>query len=107
MAYREFADPEGRQWKVWDVYPTMAERRSRAEGPPRGVGERRHRVEQRARIQPQMAAGWLTFESRDGERRRLAPIPTIAGGWSIATDDQLGEWCSSAAPAPSSRRLIE
>lgn len=107
MAYREFVDPESRHWKVWDVYPSLAERRSRAAGPPAGVRERRRRVEQRLRVHPHMAGGWLTFEARDGERRRLAPIPRVAGGWSIVSDEQLRTWCSSAAPAPSSRRLIE
>jgi hypothetical protein len=107
MAYREFTDDRGRYWRVWDVYPTLAERRLRSAGAPPGGRERRRSTERRLNIHPNMANGWLTFESRDGERRRLAPIPQIAGGWFAATDDELNAWCAAAAPAPPARRLIE
>ena len=106
MAYREFTDDRGRGWKVWDVYPTLAERRLRAAGPP-GGRERRRLSERRLNVHPDMAHGWLTFESRDGERRRLAPIPKVEGGWSAASESELKAWCAAAAPAPSPRRLIE
>jgi hypothetical protein len=107
MAYREFTDDRGREWKVWDVYPTLAERRLRTVGPPSGQRERRRLAQHRPRVQLNMEQGWLTFEARDGERRRLAPIPAYRDGWSTAPDEQLRGWCAAAAPAPAGRRLIE
>jgi hypothetical protein len=107
MALREFTDSGGRRWRVWDVYPTLAERRERNAGPPRGARERRRHVQPRPAIAPSLARGWLVFEASDGERRRLAPIPDDASAWSSATDDMLRTWCGLATPAPSARRLIE
>jgi hypothetical protein len=54
-----------------------------------------------------MSHGWLAFESEDGERRRLGPIPVTASAWDAASDDELREWCATARPAASARRLIE
>ena len=107
MAYREFTDDRGREWKVWDVYPTLAERRLRAAGPPRGLRERRRRAAGRPPVRADMSNGWLTFESCDGERRRLAPIPDRAEGWFSASDQELMSWCATAEVAPPARRLIE
>jgi hypothetical protein len=47
-----------------------------------------------------MGKGWLIFEAADGERRRLAPIPEMRGGWAKVTLDQLRAWCAMANPAP-------
>jgi hypothetical protein len=48
---------------------------------------------------PEFAAGWLLFTC-EGERRRLAPLPS---GWREAPEEQLRRWCAAAAPArPSS-----
>ena len=105
MATREFHDERGRLWTVWDVYPTLTERRRRDAGPPAST-ERRRCVEPRVPIRPSMALGWLAFESRDGERRRLAPIP-VAPRWNMATEHELRAWLALAEPAPPSRRLIE
>jgi len=69
MAYRDFADSAGVQWKVWDTYPHSA-----------------------ANVRPAYSAGWLSFES-DVERRRLQPVPP---GWAEATDDELWEWLARA-----------
>jgi hypothetical protein len=107
MALREFDDEGGRHWTVWDVYPTLAERRQRNAGPPPGVRERRRYVEQRVTLRRDMAAGWLAFESRDGERRRLLPTPQTRDGWHTASLAQLRAWCAAAVPAPPVRRLIE
>ena len=104
MAFREFTDEGGRKWTVWDVFPTLAERRERDAGPPPGVRERRRYVESRTRISARMAHGWLAFEAADGERRRLAPIPN---GWAQGSTEQLRAWCTSAEAAPPARRLIE
>lgn len=92
---------------VWDVYPTLAERRLRNAGPPPGVRERRHQAEWRPHLQPDMARGWLAFEADNGERRRLAPIPETPHGWNSVSEGELRNWCSLAAPAPRVRRLIE
>jgi len=107
MAFREFTDESGRMWTVWDVHPALVERRQRNTGPPPGVRERRHQDRRRAIISSAMAEGWLAFESRDGEHRRLAPIPENPGGWRTATEEQLRSWCVLARPARRTRRLIE
>src|SRR2546430_1646766 len=105
MALREFDDERGRHWKVWDVYPTLAERRQRNAGPPPGTRDRRRDVEQRVPMRKAMAAGWLAFEARDGERRRLSPIPKTGEGWQAASVAELRAWCEKAEPAPPARRL--
>jgi hypothetical protein len=107
MAYLEFTDERGRQWRVWDVYPAIAERRVRNAGPPPGVQERRRFVEPRTRLSSRMAGGWLAFEALDGERRRLTPIPNPPNGWAQSSIDQLRAWCAAAEPAPPARRLVE
>jgi hypothetical protein len=107
MPLREFTDERGRQWTVWDVHPTLAERRRWNAGPPPGVRERRRFVESRLHIRPSMSRGWLAFEAHDGERRRLAPIPDMASGWFEASEKELRAWCAMAQPAPPVRRLIE
>jgi len=107
MAIREFTDSRGRYWVVWEVHPTLAERRRRNAGPPPGVRERRRFVENRPRISPRMEGGWLAFEASDGERRRLAPVPDTPSDWERASEDQLRTWCALAEPAPPARRLIE
>lgn len=104
MAHREFRDGSGRAWTVWDVYPSLVERRRRSLGPPPGMLERRHRVRPRVIIASDLAEGWLAFESSDGEHRRLAPVPS---GWAGASEDRLGAWCTMAKRSPRSRRLIE
>jgi len=107
MALVEFSDQRGRRWRVWDVYPTLVERRRQNAGPPPGLRERRRLVEARLGIRNRMSSGWLTFEAHNGERRRLAPIPDVPGGWDLAPDHQLEAWLESAEPAPPTRRLIE
>jgi hypothetical protein len=104
MALREFTDEGGREWTVWDVHPSLADRRKRNAGPSPGTRERRRYAEPRVHLRPSMSNGWLAFESRDGERRRLAPIPD---GWQAASIPQLWAWCATASPAPPARRLIE
>jgi hypothetical protein len=107
MASREFRDEHGRLWTVWDVHPSLAERRHVQAGPPPGLRERRRHVERRVHVGRDMRRGWLAFESTDGERRRLVPIPELPDGWAAATIDQLRAWCGMANPAPPPRRLIE
>jgi hypothetical protein len=107
VAYREFTDERGRVWTVWDVYPTLAERRVRDAGPPPGVKERRRFAQARTRISARLSRGWLAFEARDGERRRLAPIPDASSGLAGAPVNELRTWCAQAEPAPPARRFIE
>jgi hypothetical protein len=107
MALREFIDESGRLWTVWDVRPELVERRLRNAGPPVGMRERRIHARRRALIPSGMAQGWLAFESDDGDRRRLAPIPNVPRAWSEASDRELRVWCAMAQPMPRSRRLIE
>lgn len=105
MALRDFTDESGRSWTVWDVHPVLLERRHRNAGPPAGFRERRLHLRRRAIIPPELAEGWLAFESRDGDRRRFAPIPEMPRGWSEASDDELRAWCKTAQAVPASRRL--
>lgn len=60
MAFRTFRDPEGRDWQVWDVVPSLE-----AE-----FGTRSAKF-----LSPEMAEGWLCFEAGD-LKRRLSPCPT-------------------------------
>ena len=90
MASREFTDAQGRQWTVWDVHPTLTEANRRKVA----LGEK-------------MADGWLAFESRDGERRRLAPIPESPAGWQYSSDAQLCSLLANADRVSTARRIAE
>ena len=79
MAYREFTDSAGTAWRAWDTLPLAASALRK--------------------VQPALAAGWLTFESSLG-KRRLAPIPL---GWERASVEQLESWCRAASAVPRSR----
>lgn len=70
MAHRIFYR-QGQRWEVWEV---------------------RRRQEHRS-VDPELAEGWLTFESA-AEKRRLAPIPE---GWEELDDETLVRLCDSAA----------
>ncbi|HET9634855.1 MAG TPA: hypothetical protein VFP26_02910 [Gemmatimonadaceae bacterium] len=56
--HRAFVDPDGIKWQVWEIKPEVADRLGGA-----------------ARVHPDLAEGWLCFESANGEKRRLAPVP--------------------------------
>ena len=107
MAYKIFEGQNGAKWEVWLVIPTDAERR-RGErrvahrpaaliysGPERRVGpDRRTRPSGgRTVVSPDFESGWLCFESDQGEKWRLAPVPE---GWEVAEDDELWAWCKTA-----------
>ena len=77
MALREFTDPSGREWRVWDVTEQNMHPRTRGEDWMRDFLD-----------------GWLTFESVDGQAKcRLHPIPP---NWETADDAQLVEWLHDA-----------
>ena len=107
MPIREFDDERGRRWLVWDVYPTLIERRLRNAGPPLGVPERRQRDGPRGKVAARLQAGWLAFEAEDGERRRLSPVPGAPSEWAATSEEQLRAWCAVAEPTPRARRLVE
>ena len=78
MALREFTDPAGRQWRVWDVTADAIHPATRSEDYMRDYLD-----------------GWLAFESIDGQVKcRLTPIPA---GWSSASIDRLVYWLHNAA----------
>ena len=63
MASRNFTDPNGMIWQVWNTVPISG-----------------------AVINPGFDKGWLTFESDTGALRRLAPVPA---GWQDLTEERL------------------
>jgi len=107
VAYKIFEGPNGVKWEVWLVVPTEAERRRgerrvahgsaalRYSGPERRAGpDRRTRVSSaRTVLSPDFESGWLCFESAQGEKRRLVPVP---GGWDSAANEELWSWCEAA-----------
>ncbi len=110
--HRTFHDDTARLWNAWDVVPMWGERRyheRREHLEQRRSAERRRQERRRYRglriaLPPQLAQGWIAFESGD-ERRRLAPIPP---GWHELTEEQLVELWRVAEPLPPRRkRLIE
>ena len=90
MASREFIDSAGTSWTVWNVIPgEMSSRLTRMTGL---IGERR--------------LPWLVFQSAEGEKRRLVPIPD---GWEECDDLTLEQWATRAEhvpPAPA-RRVVD
>jgi hypothetical protein len=87
MASREFTDSQGVAWNVWSVTPSeMSSTLTRLAGL---VDERR--------------VPWLVFQSAEGEKRRLVPIP---GDWLDCDDFTLERWAMRAErvpPAPARR----
>ncbi len=104
MSYREFADLSGRRWEVWEVHPTLTERRRARDRrhADRGSGERRV-VEVRRRSLPRaLQEGWLAFRS-DEERRRLYPIPDK---WRDSSNDDLASLVERAQVNRRARRIV-
>jgi hypothetical protein len=111
MAYKHFTDSTGTEWFVFDVTPRADERRSydrrrdevesgkMAEGEDRRSNSRRVAVGLRP---PRLTQGWLCFE-REGERRRLQPIPD---GWTRLPDSELEKWLAAARVAPTQKRAV-
>lgn len=74
MASKDFTDPSGMNWRVWNTVPISG-----------------------AVINPGFEKGWLTFESDSGALRRLAPIPA---GWEDLPADRLIELLRRANEVP-------
>ena len=110
MANREFIDSTGTEWFVFDVTPRADDRRSydrrreeAEDGKSRELEDRRgegRRVTVGQRP-PRLTQGWLCFE-RDGERRRLQPIPE---GWMTLPDSELEKLLLAARVAPLRKRI--
>ena len=75
-----------------EVRATAAERRS--EGDRRNEATRRVEPVTRFPGIPQLEAGWLCFESEDGERKRLAPVPDA---WETVDEMTLAALCNFAS----------
>jgi hypothetical protein len=103
MPHREIRDVEGIPWEVWQVTPTMVERRETDTGPHPVEGERRIRPAFRAVLPQSYREGWLAFRS-PAERRRLAPVPQE---WDQLTDTRLLELLALSEAVGEPRRLIE
>jgi hypothetical protein len=74
MASRNFSEPNGTQWHVWNTVPVSG-----------------------AVINPGFEKGWLTFESDAGSLRRLAPVPA---GWEALSEERLVVLLHSAKVVP-------
>jgi len=88
MTHRRIKDGDGKSWDVWEVYPSVVERRMSGEFPAvkdsrSPETDRRRQV--RLLVPAQLEQGWLAFQA-GSFRRRLAPIPD---NWSALDDDAL------------------
>ena len=71
MPYREFQDPEGLVWNVWDVVPTLMDGLFETDSrEPRAPQPRASH----APVEQSLSHGWLCFQHGE-QKRRLAPIP--------------------------------
>jgi hypothetical protein len=107
VPYKSFEAPDGGKWSVWRVIPMSAERRRQDRRVAAasdaalytGVERRRtpdrrlHSVGGRTRMVAGYENGWLCFESEQGEKRRLVPVPD---SWENAGPDKLWMWCRAA-----------
>ncbi len=75
MAVRNFMDPEGREWRVWNVTPGQ-----------------HHESTTPSHLPDDMVDGWLCFQSGD-EKRRVAPVPA---DWQDRSDGELWGLCGGA-----------
>jgi hypothetical protein len=104
MSSRTFADGDGVAWQVWEVRPSLMERRQLRER--RGVARSDVPRRQSSAPRPLVAVheslrdGWLAFRS-DVEHRRRAPIPE---GWTEMSDQELCALLESALRFERGRR---
>jgi hypothetical protein len=102
MSYRQFHDDQGRTWEVWEVHPSAVERRVNEERrkSSRETPDRRRNQDVQFPMPPELAEGWLAFQSDDA-RRRLAPIPVH---WDSLSDEELLKLARQAQPPRHSPR---
>jgi hypothetical protein len=105
MAHRTFVDAAKVEWEVWEVYPTLTERRVLGDrrGIRRNTPERRIASVPRIALDRDLRRGWLAFKS-SYERRRLTPIPE---GWADSTETQLRALLGRSRFSGPVRRLAE
>ena len=105
MPVRSFRDASGVEWQVWEVHPSLAERRAHRDrrADRREVSDRRRVQLPRADLPEDLRQGWLAFRSAF-ERRRRTPIPP---GWESLSDLELGRIVDRAERLGAPRRLIE
>lgn len=103
MTLRTVVDADGITWELWEVQPSLVEKRDADSGVPQGESERRQVRSVRMRVSPSMREGWLAIRSAT-ERRRIAPIPP---GWQELPEAALLELVAHAESPGPSRRLIE
>lgn len=93
---RTFVDRDGVVWRVWEVRPSLLDRRRMRErrALPRPRVERRRSNAPRpvVAVREDLRDGWLAFQSA-AEHRRRAPIPD---GWSEMKDEELRELLANA-----------
>jgi hypothetical protein len=78
---REFADAEGKEWRVWEVRPGSSGRKA---NPERYLGE--------------YFKGWLAFESLEGDVRKR--LPNHPADWFRANDAELQRLLPRAIEVP-------
>ena len=107
MAHRTFTDENGLEWLAFDVTPRADDRRGanrrwsqELSGVETTESEDRRGPDRRVAVDgqrpPRLTKGWVCFE-REGERRRLQPVPE---GWSRLSDVELREFLAVARVAP-------
>ncbi|MDB4886457.1 MAG: hypothetical protein JWN79_1895 [Gemmatimonadetes bacterium] len=102
MSHRVVVETSGVSWEIWEVEPTLIEKRDAPPDAP-STGERRRVRSARLRVSPAMRDGWLAMRSAT-ERRRIAPIPA---GWADLDDAALLTLVARAEVIGVPRRLIE
>ncbi len=103
MSYREVTDASGVAWQVWEVHPSLADRRRQAQPTPPAGLERRKRRSARSPLPGKLHAGWLAMRSPT-ERRRVSPVPE---GWADLPNEQLQAIIETAEVTGVPRRLLE
>ena len=78
MAHLSFIAPDGIEWQVWNVKPSLSGRVTHVD------------------LNPTLESGWLCFQS-ESERRRLVPVPD---GWYELADGELIRLWEQALPVP-------
>jgi len=113
MGLRTFIAPDGAEWRVWNVVPSLALNEESREWERRGQDvfaydgpERREQEDEGRRhtlpfVSPQLSSGWLCFESA-ASKRRLAPTPA---DWEEVPDAELVSFWETAEPVAPRKKI--
>jgi hypothetical protein len=85
VALRQFTDPAGRLWQVWETVPETPREE-------RAFRQNARLLADAARVSEGREDGWLTFMT-ENEKRRLSPIPPQ---WAQASDTELADHLARA-----------